>query len=64
MSVGIFVNYAQPAQVVSFPVDTPATVELRVLSVLTQTLIGLLSNGSPQQDELRVLRNDQSAPGN
>ena len=61
MAVGIFVNYKTPATVTSFPVDGPTTVELRVLSSLMQSLLG---NGTQGQDDLRVLRNDQTAQGN
>ena len=61
MAVGIFVNYQQPAQVASFPIDTPTTVELRVLSQLMQQYMG---NGTQSEDELRILRNDQIAQGN
>ena len=61
MAVGIFVNYQTPSQGISFPVDGPTTVELRVLSNLIQSLLG---NGTQAPDELRVLRNDQTAQGN
>lgn len=61
MAVGIFVSYAQPAVVTSFPVDTPTTVELRVVSTLLQNLLG---NGTGTLDDLRTLRNDQITQGN
>lgn len=57
MPTGIFVTNPPT----SFPIDTPTTVELRVLSVLIQTLLG---NGSAAPDELKTLRADQSQQGN
>jgi hypothetical protein len=57
MPTGIFVTNPPT----SFPVDTPTTVELRVLSVLIQSLLG---NGTQAIDDLKTIRTDQSAPGN
>jgi hypothetical protein len=39
----------------NFPADTLSAVELRVISNLLQS-----QNGAMQQDELRILRNDQA----
>ena len=60
MPTGIFVNNPQT----SFPVDTPMTVELRVLSNLIQSLIAVEGGPNAVIDELKTLRTDQSSPGN
>ena len=61
MAVGIFVNYSPTVPAISFPIDTPTTVELRVVSTLIQTLLG---NGTAAPEDLKTLRNDQSTQGN